>query len=190
VKTEEEEEEAEDDPLKRTGIFFGGLVRDIKRRYPKYLSDIRDALHSQCLAAVLFIYFAALSPAITFGGLLGNGPAFWSALCTLGHWLCLCDAVLGWASVPLAQGEQRRCASAAALSPPCRLASPASAPGAPSALRAQRRGPTGRGPTSSVWSCVCSRPACGDSACVRAMTLTLCSLSQERKLRVSWGSPS
>ncbi|XP_048340159.1 anion exchange protein 3 isoform X1 [Sphaerodactylus townsendi] len=74
VKAEEEEEgeEEEDDPLKRTGIFFGGLVRDIKRRYPKYLSDIRDALHSQCLAAVLFIYFAALSPAITFGGLLGE----------------------------------------------------------------------------------------------------------------------
>ncbi|XP_042299815.1 anion exchange protein 3 [Sceloporus undulatus] len=73
VKVEEEEEgEEEDDPLKRTGIFFGGLVRDIKRRYPKYLSDLRDALHSQCLAAVLFIYFAALSPAITFGGLLGE----------------------------------------------------------------------------------------------------------------------
>ncbi|KFV18668.1 Anion exchange protein 3 [Tauraco erythrolophus] len=73
AKAEEEEEEAEDDPLKRTGIFFGGLVRDIKRRYPKYLSDIRDAFcPSQCLAAVLFIYFAALSPAITFGGLLGE----------------------------------------------------------------------------------------------------------------------
>ncbi|XP_060628713.2 anion exchange protein 3 isoform X1 [Anolis sagrei] len=73
VKVEEEEEgEEEDDPLRRTGIFFGGLVRDIKRRYPKYLSDLRDALHSQCLAAVLFIYFAALSPAITFGGLLGE----------------------------------------------------------------------------------------------------------------------
>uniref|UniRef100_A0A8B9PHA5 Anion exchange protein n=1 Tax=Apteryx owenii TaxID=8824 RepID=A0A8B9PHA5_APTOW len=72
VQEAKEEEEAEDDPLKRTGIFFGGLVRDIKRRYPKYLSDIRDALHSQCLAAVLFIYFAALSPAITFGGLLGE----------------------------------------------------------------------------------------------------------------------
>uniref|UniRef100_K7FMA2 Anion exchange protein n=1 Tax=Pelodiscus sinensis TaxID=13735 RepID=K7FMA2_PELSI len=73
VKAEEEEEgDAEDDPLRRTGICFGGLVRDIKRRYPKYLSDLRDALHSQCLAAVLFIYFAALSPAITFGGLLGE----------------------------------------------------------------------------------------------------------------------
>ncbi|KAJ6665511.1 hypothetical protein lerEdw1_003352 [Lerista edwardsae] len=76
VKAEEEEEgEEEDDPLKRTGICFGGLVRDIKRRYPKYLSDLTDALHSQCLAAVLFIYFAALSPAITFGGLLGEKTA-------------------------------------------------------------------------------------------------------------------
>ncbi|CAM5178226.1 unnamed protein product [Eretmochelys imbricata] len=64
--------EEEDDPLRRTGRPFGGLVRDIKRRYPKYLSDIKDALSAQCLAAVIFIYFAALSPAITFGGLLGE----------------------------------------------------------------------------------------------------------------------
>ncbi|NWT10232.1 B3AT protein, partial [Vireo altiloquus] len=63
----------DDDPLRRTGRPFGGLVRDITRRYPKYLSDIKDALNPQCLAAVIFIYFAALSPAITFGGLLGNG---------------------------------------------------------------------------------------------------------------------
>jgi hypothetical protein len=63
----------EDDPLLRTGSVFGGLVRDVKRRYPHYPSDLRDALHSQCVAAVLFIYFAALSPAITFGGLLGEG---------------------------------------------------------------------------------------------------------------------
>ncbi|NWU36813.1 B3AT protein, partial [Hylia prasina] len=63
----------DDDPLRRTGRPFGGLARDIRRRYPKYLSDIKDALNPQCLAAVIFIYFAALSPAITFGGLLGNG---------------------------------------------------------------------------------------------------------------------
>ncbi|XP_059812609.1 solute carrier family 4 member 1b (Diego blood group) isoform X1 [Hypanus sabinus] len=60
----------DDDPLKRTGKPFGGLFRDIKRRYPKYLSDIKDALNPQCLAAIIFIYFAALTPAITFGGLL------------------------------------------------------------------------------------------------------------------------
>uniref|UniRef100_A0A8D0GQ77 Anion exchange protein n=1 Tax=Sphenodon punctatus TaxID=8508 RepID=A0A8D0GQ77_SPHPU len=62
----------EGDPLRRTGRPFGGLIRDIRRRYPKYLSDFRDALNPQCLAAVIFIYFAALSPAITFGGLLGE----------------------------------------------------------------------------------------------------------------------
>lgn len=61
-----------DDPLERTRRPFGGLVRDIRRRYPKYLSDFKDALNSQCMAAVIFIYFAALSPAITFGGLLGE----------------------------------------------------------------------------------------------------------------------
>lgn len=61
-----------DDPLERTRRPFGGLVRDVRRRYPKYLSDFRDALNSQCMAAVIFIYFAALSPAITFGGLLGE----------------------------------------------------------------------------------------------------------------------
>lgn len=53
-------------------MLFGGLVRDLKRRYPRYLSDITDALSPQVLAAVIFIYFAALSPAITFGGLLGQ----------------------------------------------------------------------------------------------------------------------
>ncbi|XP_012589315.1 PREDICTED: anion exchange protein 2, partial [Condylura cristata] len=62
----------DDDPLRRTGRPFGGLIRDVQRRYPHYLSDFRDALDPQCLAAVIFIYFAALSPAITFGGLLGE----------------------------------------------------------------------------------------------------------------------
>lgn len=61
-----------DDPLERTRRPFGGLIRDVRRRYPKYLSDFKDALDSQCMAAVIFIYFAALSPAITFGGLLGE----------------------------------------------------------------------------------------------------------------------
>uniref|UniRef100_A0A8C1CFR3 Anion exchange protein n=1 Tax=Cyprinus carpio carpio TaxID=630221 RepID=A0A8C1CFR3_CYPCA len=62
----------EDDPLRRTGRLFGGLIRDAQRRYPKYISDFKDALNPQCMAAVIFIYFAALSPTITFGGLLGE----------------------------------------------------------------------------------------------------------------------
>uniref|UniRef100_A0A8C9TSN6 Anion exchange protein n=1 Tax=Scleropages formosus TaxID=113540 RepID=A0A8C9TSN6_SCLFO len=60
------------DPLKRSGIPFGGLIHDIRRRYPHYMSDIKDAVDTQCVAAIIFIYFAALSPTITFGGLLGE----------------------------------------------------------------------------------------------------------------------
>ncbi|KAK1158980.1 solute carrier family 4 member 1b (Diego blood group) isoform X2 [Acipenser oxyrinchus oxyrinchus] len=55
-----------DDPLRRTRRPFGGLVKDIKRRYPHYLSDITDALNPQVLAAIIFIY-CRLSPAVTFG---------------------------------------------------------------------------------------------------------------------------
>nr|XP_020654988.1 band 3 anion transport protein isoform X4 [Pogona vitticeps] len=73
----------DDDPLSRTGRLFGGLVKDIKRRYPKYLSDIKDALDPQCLAAVIFIYFAALSPAITFGGLLDDKTKHWMGVSEL-----------------------------------------------------------------------------------------------------------
>ncbi|NXU84354.1 B3A2 protein, partial [Xiphorhynchus elegans] len=72
LKVVEDEAEEDDDPLRRTGRPFGGLIRDVRRRYPHYLSDFRDALDPQCIAAVIFIYFAALSPAITFGGLLGE----------------------------------------------------------------------------------------------------------------------
>ncbi|XP_070707528.1 solute carrier family 4 member 1b (Diego blood group) [Pempheris klunzingeri] len=61
-----------EDPLSRTGRPFGGMIRDFKRRYQHYKSDLTDALNAQVLAAIIFIYFAALSPAITFGGLLAD----------------------------------------------------------------------------------------------------------------------
>ncbi|KTF94886.1 hypothetical protein cypCar_00020595 [Cyprinus carpio] len=61
-----------EDPLARTGVLFGGMIRDMKRRYQHYVSDITDALNTQVVAAIIFIYFAALSPAITFGGLLAD----------------------------------------------------------------------------------------------------------------------
>ncbi|XP_018408241.1 PREDICTED: band 3 anion transport protein [Nanorana parkeri] len=74
---DQHKEEPQEDPLQRTRKPFGGLVRDIKRRYPQYLSDIRDALNPQCLAAIIFIYFAALAPAITFGGLMAQKTNSW-----------------------------------------------------------------------------------------------------------------
>ncbi|KAG9476134.1 hypothetical protein GDO78_002951 [Eleutherodactylus coqui] len=58
--------------LQRTGRLFGGLMLDIKRKAPFFLSDFKDALSLQCLASVLFLYCACMSPVITFGGLLGE----------------------------------------------------------------------------------------------------------------------
>ncbi|XP_044044253.1 sodium-driven chloride bicarbonate exchanger-like isoform X1 [Siniperca chuatsi] len=58
--------------LQRTGMLFGGLILDIKRKAPHYLSDYTDALSLQCLASFLFLYCACMSPVITFGGLLGE----------------------------------------------------------------------------------------------------------------------
>lgn len=56
-------------PLKKTHRLWGGMINDIKRRMPMYKSDIVDGLNSETLAATIFMYFAALSTAITFGGL-------------------------------------------------------------------------------------------------------------------------
>ncbi|TNN81366.1 Electroneutral sodium bicarbonate exchanger 1 [Liparis tanakae] len=58
--------------LQRTGRLFGGLVLDIKRKIPFYLSDYKDGLNLQCVASFLFLYCACMSPVITFGGLLGE----------------------------------------------------------------------------------------------------------------------
>ncbi|XP_017729379.1 PREDICTED: anion exchange protein 4 isoform X6 [Rhinopithecus bieti] len=58
--------------LQRTGRLFGGLIQDVRRKAPWYLSDFLDALHLQCFSAVLYIYLATVTNAITFGGLLGD----------------------------------------------------------------------------------------------------------------------
>uniref|UniRef100_A0A8C4UTZ1 Anion exchange protein n=1 Tax=Falco tinnunculus TaxID=100819 RepID=A0A8C4UTZ1_FALTI len=54
---------------------FGGLLQDIRRKAPWYGSDFTDALHPQCLSAVLYIYLATVTNAITFGGMLGDATA-------------------------------------------------------------------------------------------------------------------
>ncbi|KAL3308847.1 Sodium bicarbonate cotransporter 3, partial [Cichlidogyrus casuarinus] len=61
-----------DETLKYTGRIFGGLVQDIKRRAPHYASDFKDALNTQCFGSLIFIYFACLTPIVTFGGLLAQ----------------------------------------------------------------------------------------------------------------------
>ncbi|XP_047240748.1 sodium bicarbonate cotransporter 3-like isoform X9 [Girardinichthys multiradiatus] len=69
---EKEDDHLAGPELQRTGRIFGGLVLDVKRKAPFYWSDIKDSLNLQCLASVLFLYCACMSPVITFGGLLGE----------------------------------------------------------------------------------------------------------------------
>jgi len=64
--------DGDEDPFRRTKKLFGGMIQDIKKRYPRYFSDLKDGFHFQILASILFIYFACVSGAIAFGGILGN----------------------------------------------------------------------------------------------------------------------
>ncbi|XP_011875491.1 PREDICTED: sodium bicarbonate cotransporter 3 isoform X5 [Vollenhovia emeryi] len=68
----DEQKLREESGLSRTGKLFGGLINDFKRKAPFYLSDFKDALALQCVASFIFLYFACLSPIITFGGLLSE----------------------------------------------------------------------------------------------------------------------
>ncbi|XP_026669502.1 electroneutral sodium bicarbonate exchanger 1 isoform X13 [Ceratina calcarata] len=68
----DEQKLREESGLSRSGRLFGGLINDIRRKAPFYLSDFKDALALQCVASFIFLYFACLSPIITFGGLLGE----------------------------------------------------------------------------------------------------------------------
>jgi mannitol/fructose-specific phosphotransferase system IIA component (Ntr-type) len=53
-----------------TGRFCGGLRQDVMRRWPHYLDDYLDGLHGKCAGSILFLFFACLAPAVTFGGVM------------------------------------------------------------------------------------------------------------------------
>jgi len=59
--------------LRYTGRVAGGLLGDLRRRLPHYVSDFRDGLHSKCAGSTLFLFFACLAPAVTFGGVMAIG---------------------------------------------------------------------------------------------------------------------
>lgn len=58
--------------MRYTGKMFGGIVADIKRRAKHYASDFKDGLHPKCLSSVLFLFFACMAPAVTFGGVMAG----------------------------------------------------------------------------------------------------------------------
>lgn len=55
---------------RRTGRFAGGVVDDIRRRLPFYLDDFKKGLSLQGLAATVFLFFACLTAAVTFGSVM------------------------------------------------------------------------------------------------------------------------
>jgi len=72
IPKKEDTSHEDDEGLQFTGRLFGGLVLDVKRKLPWYLSDFTDAFHVQTLASILYIYLATVTKAITFGGFLGD----------------------------------------------------------------------------------------------------------------------
>ena len=61
-----------DPGLAYSGRWGAGLWADIKRRGACYASDFSDGVHPKVLASVLFLFFACLAPAVTFGGVLAE----------------------------------------------------------------------------------------------------------------------
>ncbi|MEM0924632.1 MAG: PTS sugar transporter subunit IIA [Planctomycetota bacterium] len=51
---------------------LSGLKADLTRRLKHYRSDFQDGLRSKSLASIVFMYFACIAPAVTFGGLMGS----------------------------------------------------------------------------------------------------------------------
>ncbi len=67
-----EPQSMEPDSLAYTGRFCGGLMQDFRRRLPHYASDFRDGMHVKSVASTLFLFFACLAPAVTFGGIMAE----------------------------------------------------------------------------------------------------------------------
>lgn len=53
-----------------------GVLRDLRMRKNHWLSsDVTDGINSQCIAAVMFLFFACLAPAVGFGGVFESVTA-------------------------------------------------------------------------------------------------------------------
>ncbi|CAJ0951865.1 unnamed protein product, partial [Mesorhabditis belari] len=52
--------------------FFGGVIRDYKRRFQQFSSDWTDACHKKVIWATLFTLIATIPAGLCFGGLLGK----------------------------------------------------------------------------------------------------------------------
>ncbi|CAM4764302.1 unnamed protein product [Rotaria magnacalcarata] len=62
----------DEDPFQRSGFVFGGVYREMRRRYEHYKSDFFDAFSLNCLVSLIFMFIACLAPALTFGGIIAD----------------------------------------------------------------------------------------------------------------------
>lgn len=56
--------------LTYSGWLGGGVANDVRRRLKHYVADFRDGIHPKSVTATLFLFFACLAPAVTFGALM------------------------------------------------------------------------------------------------------------------------
>ncbi|CAF3419168.1 unnamed protein product [Rotaria sp. Silwood1] len=62
----------DEDPFLRSGFVFGGVYREMHRRYAYFKSDFLDACSLHCLISLVFMFIACLAPALTFGGIIAD----------------------------------------------------------------------------------------------------------------------
>jgi mannitol/fructose-specific phosphotransferase system IIA component (Ntr-type) len=58
--------------LKTASRPLAGLTADIARRIVHYKDDFSDGLRAKSIASIVFMFFACVAPAVTFGGLMGS----------------------------------------------------------------------------------------------------------------------
>lgn len=73
LRSEENYDFWEESGLVRSGTLFGGLLNDIYRKKPHFISDFRGFFSTQIISSIFFMYFACLTALLTFGGLLAKG---------------------------------------------------------------------------------------------------------------------
>ena len=64
--------EHEEEHIALYGPFGKGLMNDLRRKLPWYLSDITDGFHLKTINTVLFLFWGALANAVAFGSLIGE----------------------------------------------------------------------------------------------------------------------
>ena len=70
--SDDEEGSNEIHPLQPDGRWFGGLRRELAKRYPIYWSDIKDGLSIQCVASLFYLAISLTAMCLTYGQVIAK----------------------------------------------------------------------------------------------------------------------